>query len=180
MEKLWKKCGKLILLTMYDMVIAYVYYISAEETKKEERAWIFQAHENESRKKCFSAKKKEGARAHNSVSMLKKAHRLLKKEDFSALFTGGRRVQGKFISLKIRKNALSCARVGFVVGKKIAKKSTVRNLVKRRLRAIVGAFEEEIRGGADVVVLPNTEIISKSFKDVEKETRGVFEKARLL
>ncbi|MBI1888315.1 MAG: ribonuclease P protein component [Candidatus Spechtbacteria bacterium] len=112
--------------------------------------------------------------------MLKKGHRLLKKEDFSALFAGGRHIRGNFISLKILKNGLAYARVGFVVGGKVAKKSTVRNLIKRRLRAIVHAFEDEIRGGVDVAVLPSAEIMHKNFKNIEKETRGVFEKARLL
>lgn len=180
MEKLWKKCGKLILLPLYDTVIAYVYYVSAEETKKKARAWVFQAHENKSRKKCFGAKEKEGAQAHISVIMLKKKHRLLQRKDFSALFAAGRYIRGGFISLKILKNELSYARVGFVVGGKVAKKSTVRNLIKRRLRAIVRAFGDEIRGGIDVAVLPSAEIVNKDFKAIKKETRGVFEKARLL
>lgn len=84
--------------------------------------------------------------------MLPKKYRLTRDKDFSLVYRLGKFFSAREINLKYTPNRLTVSRFGFVVSTKIAKKANVRNLLKRRLRAIIGAHLKQLAPGYDVVI----------------------------
>ena len=70
--------------------------------------------------------------------MLPKTNRLTKKKDFENVFKKGKGIKGDFLILRFVGNKTKTCRFGIVVSKKISKKATVRNKIKRRIRAAIG------------------------------------------
>jgi len=112
--------------------------------------------------------------------MLRKKFRLKKKKDFAEVLKKGKSRRENFLILKILKNDLILTRVGFVVGKKISKKATVRNKIKRRLREAVKTYITKINSGYDLVFLAEKGIEEKSFYEIEKVVKSLLEKIKIL
>lgn len=89
--------------------------------------------------------------------MLKKINRLPK-----TLFRNEKRINFPDFDLKIRGNGEIVSRFGFVVSKKIDKRATIRNRIKRKIRSCVENNLEKIVGGYDFlfVVKRNTENVN--------------------
>jgi ribonuclease P protein component len=68
--------------------------------------------------------------------MLAKTARLNKPEDYDTVYKSSRPVHGTHLTIRTAAGD-GPAKVGFVVSTQVSKKATVRNLLKRRLRAIV-------------------------------------------
>ena len=108
--------------------------------------------------------------------MLKKKYRLLKetkfeKKDFYA---------SPFFVLKIAKNEESFSRFGFIVSKKIDKRATVRNTVKRKIRICIEANLYKIKPGHDMLFILKKQIIGKTTKEISELTLGELNKQKLL
>ena len=112
--------------------------------------------------------------------MLPRQHRLQRNKDFDLVFKKGRTFHSELLLLKLRRNNLEINRFGFIIGKKISKKSTVRNEIKRRLSEIIRKKIANIKPGFDVVIRAGAEIIDKNYKEIEKEIEGLFRKAKLI
>lgn len=111
--------------------------------------------------------------------MLSRQYRLQKDKDFELVFKEGKIFSSKFLFLKLRKNNLKDSRFGFILSKKISKKSTVRNKIKRKLREIIRKDLDKIRAGFDVVIVVKPEIISKNYRDMSIEIEKLLGKAGL-
>jgi ribonuclease P protein component len=70
------------------------------------------------------------------------------------------------------------ARFGFIVPKKVMKRVTDRNLVKRRLKAILARALPNI-SNVDVLFFPKPGSIKLKFADLESEVLGALKKARI-
>ena len=107
-------------------------------------------------------------------------NRLKKEEDFKKVFKKGRGFTNNLFVLKIVKNNLDISRFAFVISKKISKKATVRNRIKRRLDNVIRVDLPKIKKGWDgiIIVLPGAEI--KDFKEIEEDINQLLEKARLI
>ena len=68
--------------------------------------------------------------------MLNRENRLKKRKEFGYIYKNGACVHSKYLTLLYTPSKLKRVRVGFSVSKKIGK-AYLRNLVKRRLRAVV-------------------------------------------
>jgi len=112
--------------------------------------------------------------------MLPRENRLKKEEDFKKVFKKGRGFTNNLFVLKIVKNNLDISRFAFVISKKISKKATIRNRIKRRLDNVIRADLPKIKKGWDgiIIVLPGAEI--KDFKEIEEDINQLLEKARLI
>jgi len=112
--------------------------------------------------------------------MLPRENRLKKEEDFKKVFKKGRGFTNNLFVLKIVKNNLDISRFAFVISKKISKKATVRNRIKRRLDNVIRVDLPKIKKGWDgiIIVLPGAEI--KDFKEIEEDINQLLEKARLI
>lgn len=108
--------------------------------------------------------------------MLAKQYRLQKDRDFKLVFEHGKTVSSKFLFFKFKKNDLPTSRFGFIIGKKISKKSTVRNKTKRRLREIIRKKINSIKPGFDIVVGAKTEVLEKTYQEIEQEVGCLLKK----
>lgn len=112
--------------------------------------------------------------------MLPKANRLKKKKDFEMVFKEGRGFKEDFLFLKVAKNNLKSSRFGFVVSKKISKKATVRNKIKRRLGELVRIKLPQIKKGIDgaIIIMPGLE--KNDFWELEEIINKLFRKAGIV
>ncbi|MBZ9571746.1 ribonuclease P protein component [Patescibacteria group bacterium] len=112
--------------------------------------------------------------------MLFKESRLKKSKDFEKVFRAGRGFKEDFLFLKIIKNNLNHSRFGFMVSKKLSKKATLRNKMKRRLRELVRMKLGKIKKGVDVVLVASPGLEKKDFWEIEEILNKIFEKASLI
>jgi ribonuclease P protein component len=115
----------------------------------------------------------------NRLIMLAKVNRLKKKKDIEKVFEKGKGFKEDFLILKIVKNDLENSRFAFVVPRKISKKATLRNKIKRRLRELVRLKIKKIKKGMDLVLLALPGLEKKDFWQMEKIINRLFAKAKL-
>jgi len=110
--------------------------------------------------------------------MLPKINRLKKRKDIEKVFEKGKRFKEDFLILKITKNALSQTRFGFIVSKKVSKKATLRNKIKRKLREIVS--QKRIKKGIDILLITMPGLETKDFWEIDETLNELFKKAKCL
>ncbi len=108
--------------------------------------------------------------------MLPKIYRLRQEKDIKALFARGKSVFDIVLGIKFKRNNFSHSRFAVVVGAKISKRATVRNLIKRRLRAILEKYLEDFRPGFDIIVLVKEGVTKRTFLELEHELLGLLER----
>ncbi len=108
--------------------------------------------------------------------MLKKKYRLLKETKFNKKNI----YNSPFFVLKIAKNGESLSRFGFVVSKKIDKRATVRNGIKRKIRVCIEVNFDKIKPGYDMLFILKKNILGKTTKEISELTLGQLEKQKLL
>ncbi len=112
--------------------------------------------------------------------MLPKKHRLLIDEDFQAVFKKGRSFFSPIINIRYFKNKSELFRFGIVVSNKVSKKATIRNNIKRRLRAVIRKHFDEIKPSFDCVVIAKPAILNSSYKEIEETVLKLLKRAQLL
>lgn len=112
--------------------------------------------------------------------MLKKKHRLSKNKDIRRVFKEGRSFRHHFMSVKYTKNNLAVSRFAFIVSNKISKKATIRNKIKRRLRASISLYLKHITFGYDIAVIMYPEAVKSDFQDIFNTLGQLLKNARLL
>jgi len=114
--------------------------------------------------------------------MLARKFRLRLKNDFKKVFELGKFYPEKFLAIKILSNGSDVPRFGFIVSKKVSKKATVRNKVKRRLRESVRLKIKSglIKDGFDAIVLTRPETAAKNFAEIDEAMNKLLKKARVL
>ncbi|OHA70037.1 MAG: ribonuclease P protein component [Candidatus Wildermuthbacteria bacterium RIFCSPLOWO2_12_FULL_40_9] len=100
--------------------------------------------------------------------MLPRIHRLKKKKDFDVVFKGKKGAEEDGLVFRFVPNKLEYGRFGFVIGKNVSSRATVRNLVRRRLSALVRkhALEEKYWIDGIFVAKPGLEL--KKNKELEE------------
>lgn len=111
--------------------------------------------------------------------MLPRKNRLKRKKEFERVFKEGETKKEDFLFLKWLKNNLPISRFSFVVSRKISRKATQRNKIRRRLREIVRLKIPKIKKGIDgiLVALPGLE--KKDFLEIKETIEKIFKKAKL-
>ncbi len=107
--------------------------------------------------------------------MLAKAYRLNKHGSFSYVYRKGKRLSEPDLVLIF--TPAKSVRVGFSVSNKVGK-AVVRNKVKRRLRAAVGAMTDRLRG-CQAIVSANVSAAGKSYAVLDEELCRLFDRAGL-
>ena len=110
--------------------------------------------------------------------MLPKTHRLRSRTDFDRLFADGHAFHGQYLT--VRAAAAEQARIGFVVGKRVSAKATVRNRTKRRLRGLVRARPElwELPALIGIYARPGAERTDSP--ELDQELTELLRKAKLV
>ena len=111
--------------------------------------------------------------------MLERKYRLTADKDFTRIFRKGRRFFGAGVNLVMVPNKLAVSRFGFVVGTKVSKRATVRNLIKRRLREIVRLRIGGVRPGFDVALITDRKVLGLDYEGMTAVVVGLLGKARL-
>ena len=111
--------------------------------------------------------------------MLPKRNRLKKRSDIEAVFKKGKSIKQDFLFLRILRNNLKISRFGFMVSKKISKKATIRNKVRRRFGEIIRTNLFEIKKGWDGVIIACPGIEKKKFKETEENIKRILRKAQI-
>ena len=107
--------------------------------------------------------------------MLKKKFRLA---DFS--LERPSQISTEFFNLKFSRNEINSKRLAFVVSKKVDKRATVRNELKRKTRAAFENLFDQIKEGHDFLVYPKIEVNNVTSKEVEITLKSTLSKNKLL
>lgn len=111
--------------------------------------------------------------------MLERKRRLTKNRYFQYIYKKGDRANSENVYLVFLKTKIRPSKFGFVVTNKVGK-AVQRNLVKRRLRAIVQELLPEINQSYNYVLVAKQGIVTQNFEDLSNEVRKLFQKAGFL
>lgn len=109
---------------------------------------------------------------------MQRDERLCAARDFAAVRAQGRAVHCTTLTLSWLPTNQSANRFGFVVSKRVGKAVT-RNLVKRRLRAIMQARVAVLRAGHDIVLTARPSAVQRPFHDLARDVDDLVRRARL-
>jgi len=107
----------------------------------------------------------------------------LSNKDFITVKKQGRKIFGPLFGLLIiqeKQELENRPKFGFIVSKKIDKRATVRNKIKRRLDQALLPFLPKIKPEVMVVFLARKTLVDKSFLAINKEIERMLNKAKLL
>ncbi len=103
---------------------------------------------------------------------------LKKKKDIDRVFKNGKAVKESCLTLKTVKNDLASPRFGFVISKKVSKKASTRNKLRRRMKGLIRAAEKIRNTDNLLIVGPGLE--TKSFKELEELITKLFKRAGII
>ena len=99
--------------------------------------------------------------------------RLLKADEFSSVFNLRCSVRGDRLQVLARPNGLTHARLGMVVGKKVARRAVARNYMKRFVRETFRLHDGDVNG-LDVIVWPRLAFGPEEAAAVREELLSLF------
>jgi ribonuclease P protein component len=112
-----------------------------------------------------------------TLRFTKKA-KLIKTDEFSSVFNFRKRIFAQYLAVHYQPNTLGHARLGLVVGKKVAKSSVQRNYMRRVLREFFRLRQRAINP-LDLVVRVQKKFNKKDFLSVEQEFDALIKKINL-
>lgn len=98
--------------------------------------------------------------------MLPKINRLKSDKDFKNIFKNGRTLENNFFRIKFLKNQKNYSRFGFIISTKVLKEATLRNTLKRRLRAASRFLVKDLKLGLDIVIWPKKITAFLNYRDI--------------
>lgn len=112
--------------------------------------------------------------------MLAKKYRLTKRGDFKEIFSKGRRLAGRFFSIRYAPNTLENSRFAVVVANKVAKKASQRNRLKRQVREIIYLNLDKFNEKFDIIVNILSAALNKNYQDLEENLLAILKKNKLI
>ena len=106
--------------------------------------------------------------------MLPRPLRLSNQRDFARVFRKGISVSTPYFFVRLLPSSLGNSRIGVVVSNKISKKATVRNLIKRRLRASSYEEREHIAIPTDIAIIAKPSIVTASYEQIHSQIVRAF------
>lgn len=111
--------------------------------------------------------------------MLKKTNRLLKRKEFNYLYNKGRAKHTNNLTIVFTSIKNRPIKIGFSISKKVGKAHT-RNLIKRRLRAVVRELVPALPNNYNVVIIAKPSVAQLTFEELKIETKTLFVKAGIM
>ena len=99
--------------------------------------------------------------------MLPRRYRLRKKSDFARVLKNGQSRNSRFLAIKFVNNGNSFSRLGLLASKKVFKKASQRNYVKRKLREAARLNLSRINPGQDIIFIARAGLEKKTLKETE-------------
>ncbi len=97
-----------------------------------------------------------------------KQAKLIKTDEFSSVFNFRKRILARFLAVHYQPNALGHARLGLVVGKKIAKRAVHRNYMRRVLREFFRIQQHAI-SPVDLMIRVQKKFEKQDFMHIRQE-----------
>ena len=113
--------------------------------------------------------------------MLKKQFRLTKRKDFDRLFQAGSyKYYGNKLAVRLIANGLSYNRFGFMISRRLCRLAVGRNLIRRRLAALIRQDYPKLQSGYDVVVLLLIKQPAIKLTDLQEELTEAWKRLRII
>ena len=113
--------------------------------------------------------------------MLKKQFRLTKKKDFDRLFqAGSQKYYGNKLAIRLANNDLSYNRFGFMISRRLCRLAVGRNLIRRRLAALIKQDYPKLQPGHDMVILLLTKQSTIKSADLQEELTEAWKRLRII
>ncbi len=107
--------------------------------------------------------------------MLPRLNRLTKRKDFEEMHRQGQTTRGQLMILRLKKNNFSHCRAGIIVSKKVSKKATQRNKIKRRMRQIIRKEVISLCDGYDFIIILKPNASSAGYKELEDDWQRIWQ-----
>lgn len=111
--------------------------------------------------------------------MLPKLHRLHQDQEIKSLTKAGQTFFLPQFIFKYQKNTEKISKFAFVVSTKVDKRATVRNLLKRRMRAAVKEILPKLNTGFSVLIIAKKQAIELDFATIVKQFIFAFNKSKI-
>ena len=98
--------------------------------------------------------------------MLPQKNRLKTDGDFKKVFSDGRTLEGNLIKIRFLKNFKKYSRFGFIISNTFESKAASRNLIKRRLRAVVYFLLKNTKPGFDIIIWPKAALKKSTYQSI--------------
>ncbi|MFC1789443.1 ribonuclease P protein component [Patescibacteria group bacterium] len=99
--------------------------------------------------------------------------------DFEKIIRQGKSIKEDLLFLKKIENNLDRSRFAISVSKKVSKKATTRNKIKRRIKNLLSKKILKIKKGVDLLFVALPGIEKKTFKEIEFTIDKLFKKQKL-
>ncbi len=104
-----------------------------------------------------------------------KTHKLTTKVDYKITLDQPYKISHKHLLIFFKKSELDCARLGLIVGKRVAALAVDRNKIKRVIRESFRVKQKELQG-LDIVVLARHQCDTLSKEELRKGIDKLWEK----
>ena len=111
--------------------------------------------------------------------MLSSVNRLKKRKEFAYLYNHGTAKHTANLTLVYNQTKSRALKIGFSVAKKIGK-AHVRNLVKRRLRAILREYVSKMPDNYNIVFIAKAGIESITFNEMRNQVEFLLKKCEFV
>jgi ribonuclease P protein component len=112
--------------------------------------------------------------------MLPRKHRLTADKDITRVLRKGRAVFTNLLGVKALPAEGGVTRTAVVVGTKVHKRATKRNLIKRRVREVLRVLIPKLKASADLVIMARDEAVGRSQADLKTALEYSLRKLNLL
>ena len=112
---------------------------------------------------------------------LPQQHRLKHWQDFQRVYQSGRRFRQAHLLLRcLPHDSLRVSRFGISVGRKVSNRATVRNRIKRQIRAIILRYLPDLKLGFDIVIVVLPQGIECNYEHFLRELDQLFHQAEII
>ena len=106
--------------------------------------------------------------------------RLKRRGEYLSVQTAGRKLYSKHFVILVREGESTESRLGVTISRKVDKRATRRNSVRRRLREIFRNFRHQLVRSLDIVIIARAGAVECSMSQVRKEILGALRYHQLL
>lgn len=104
-----------------------------------------------------------------------RTHRLLTKAEYKSVFDQSMKVSGRHLLILFKPNKKSHARLGLMVGKRVANLAVARNQIKRAIRESFRVNQDKLKG-FDLVVIARQQCDTLSKQKLRESIEKLWEK----
>lgn len=104
----------------------------------------------------------------------------LKKADFERIFKNGNKIHNQYCNLRYLSNRLGYCRFAVIVSNKISKKSTERNKIRRRIKAVIVNNLPNFSKNYDIIITVLPEFTKLKYQQINENLLNLFKKIGIL